>query len=318
MAYRLEIDEGIAEGLRRSGAEQLDHAVSALAEGVESDPVEAVHDARKAVKKQRAVLRLGRPAIPGSERKRHNETLRKAARKLSAVRDADVVIETLDELSERFAGQLPEATFVTIRHELVELGAAAREALASSPARAEALDALRVARDRIGDLELRQDGWDAIDDGLARTYKRGRAAWRRARAQPSDRHLHDWRKRAKDLWYHLRLLAPVTGQTVRGQAKEAHELSDVLGDDHDLAVLRRTLELAGADPPVELEAVLHLIDHRRGQLQTQAMAVGERLYGERPTAFRRRLRDYWKASRSEARAEREHAPAELARATRAT
>ena len=53
--------------------------------------------------------------------------------------------------------------------------------------------------------------------------------------------LHDWRKRVKDLWYHERLLAPTCGPTVRGHAKELDRLSDLLGDDHDLALLRHEL-----------------------------------------------------------------------------
>ena len=46
----------------------------------------------------------------------------------------------------------------------------------------------------------------------------------------------------KDLWYAGRILAPISGPQIDGLVAEADELSDVLGDHNDLAVL---LEAAG-------------------------------------------------------------------------
>jgi hypothetical protein len=69
---------------------------------------------------------------------------------------------------------------------------------------------------------------------------------------------------------------------MRALADEAHELSDRLGDDHDLAVL---LEW-GAEP---LEP---LIATRRRELQEEAFAYGPRLYSDKPKAFVRRI-EHW-------------------------
>ena len=44
--------------------------------------------------------------------------LRDAGRKLSGTRDADVMVEALDDLSERYAGQLPKRTFTAMRDSL--------------------------------------------------------------------------------------------------------------------------------------------------------------------------------------------------------
>ena len=111
--------------------------------------------------------------------------------------------------------------------------------------------------------------------------------------------LHEWRKRAKDLWYHLRMLRPLSPDIVAGQADEAHKLSDRLGDDHDLAILRGKLQNgAVTDLPLDLGPVFELIDHRRAQLQSEAVLIGARLYAERPKDFVRRIHRYWRASRS--------------------
>ena len=68
-------------------------------------------------------------------------------------------------------------------------------------------------------------------------------------------------------WYHQRLLAEVCGPAVRGQAKDAHRLADLLGDDHDLALLRQELAPDEMPVPVDLSAVVELIYHRRRELQ---------------------------------------------------
>ena len=62
--------------------------------------------------------------------------------------------------------------------------------------------------------------------------------------------------------------------------------------------------------------MLGLIDHRRGLLQTQAVALGERVYAERPKAFVRRARTSWRAGRRQREAEGRD-PTGLADVTRA-
>ena len=118
MAYRFETDEGVREAVVRCAREQLDDAVGALSEGIGDDPVAAVHSARKAVKKERSLLRLARGAISPKRRRRENRALRDAARGLSGARDADVMAETIAQLFDRFAGQLPHSTFTEIAEEL--------------------------------------------------------------------------------------------------------------------------------------------------------------------------------------------------------
>ena len=71
-------------------------------------------------------------------------------------------------------------------------------------------------------------------------------------------------------------------------------LSEYLGDDHDLAVLRALLlaepSLCGGAP----HAFLRFIRQRRAVLQAEAFALGHRIYAEKPSAFTDRLGVYWK------------------------
>lgn len=316
MPYRFVDGERADQAIRRIATEQLDQAITELTDGLKADPVEAVHSARKALKKDRSLLRLARGSMKPSARQRENAAFRSAGRRLSGARDADVMVEALDELAKRYSGQLPERTYAVIREHLHASGQQSRRTLMDSALTGEVAQELKAARVRTEQWQLRRGGWKAVETGLLTSYTRGRRAFRRARKEPTVERLHDWRKRAKDHWYHLRLLEPIAPQTMKGQAKEAHRLADLLGDDHDLAVLRQTLFDAGAALPVDLDGVIALLDHRRGRLQAQAMFEGDRVYAEKPKEFVSRLHAYWKTWRAETRAGRAHHPARLAKLTR--
>jgi hypothetical protein len=118
---------------------------------------------------------------------------------------------------------------------------------------------------------------------------------RRLLEEPSGELLHEWRKRAKDLWYHLRILRGAWPALLGETADEAHRLTELLGDHHDLTVLaedaaRRPGLLGKAEPRVQ-----SLIARRQGELLEDAVVLGSRLYAEKPDAFGARLRAYWEA-----------------------
>jgi hypothetical protein len=112
---------------------------------------------------------------------------------------------------------------------------ACRSGWTSSWARCEKLGS-EPARGRSRTTEF-----SAVAGGLCKTYGRGRNALHAAYAEPSDESFHEFRKRAKYHWYHLRLLRRIWRDMLGVQREAADELSDLLGDDHDLAVLRNTL-----------------------------------------------------------------------------
>jgi hypothetical protein len=77
--------------------------------------------------------------------------------------------------------------------------------------------------------------------------------------------------------------------------KTADDLADLLVDDHDLAVLKETLEKEsqrfGDDK--DLERIFTLIDERRTGLQHQTQHLGASLYAEKKKHIAKRLGSYW-------------------------
>jgi CHAD domain-containing protein len=289
-AFRLKEGEPVSDGIRRIACGRIDNALDELNGRTDSTPEEAVHEARKDMKKLRALLRLVRDEIGEKTYRRENDGFRDAARELAGVRDADVMIATLGALEKRYPEEFPDGAAGGLRQAL-EAHRLRTSAGARGPASEAAIEMLVQARARVSDWPLGHDGFEALEGGMRRTYRRGRREWRAARKDPSSERLHEWRKRAKDHWYHCLLLQETWKPVMKALADEAHELSDRLGDDHDLAVLVdwATEHADGA----ELGAA---VAKRRRELQEEAFAYGVRLYADKPAVFADRIELWWEAS----------------------
>jgi CHAD domain-containing protein len=271
--YRIEPDEKVGPAVRRVAAAQLDLARDLLREP--EDPAgEAVHDARKALKRTRALLRLSRHLLGTETFQRENHNLRDAGLALSGVRDAQVLRETLLKLGVDL-GDWPPAP-------LGGSGEAER--------RGEAISAISQSRLRLTLWPLpREEGLSALGPGFGRVYRQGRRALAEAREEGSDAHWHELRKRSKDLWHACQLLEAAHPRRMAKMAKRAHDLSDLLGDDHDLVVLG---DHAGRDLPADdsrLDRLTEAIARRRSELQSEATDLAGRIYRRKPTKALRRL-----------------------------
>jgi CHAD domain-containing protein len=290
-AYRLEAKESLPEDVTRVAHGRIDHALDELRGKTDSTAEEAVHEARKDLKKLRALLRLVRGELGESSFARENACFRDAGRELAAARDSDVMLDTLKALDipAGMGWELRKA----IQADRARDGDDGRRAAVGG-----VVSMLGEARGRVDDWPLERDSFGALKDGLEQSYRRGRRRFKEVRANPSMEGLHEWRKRVKDLWYHHSLLRPFWPPVMQAVGDEAHELANRLGDDHDLAMLADWVrEHTHADPEF-FEAV----EHRRGELEAEAMTLGARLYADKPKAYVRHLHRLWEASRASVRA----------------
>lgn len=236
---------------------------AATAGRVGAEPVEAVHEYRKALRRARAVIRLARPLLgPGCFRALVDE-LRTALRGTSPLRDATVLLQTLDALPD-------EAATRRARRALRELLEAER---AEAPAGDSALE-LRRSLSIVEPLPQRFAAclpahlrWRQLRAGLARSYRRARRARRRALRGGEDADVHAFRKRVKELRYQLELLEAAGGGEPSRPHRALARLAAELGAVTDLTLLRRTVrlrraELARARPEALLAALDRAIEER--------------------------------------------------------
>ncbi len=298
MPYRFKRKENVSVGVRRIVAERCDKAAAELS-GENPDINDGVHSARKSLKKIRSLLRLVREALGKERCQQENQRFREAKNRLSSVRDAEAMIETFDALAERYPSVGEGSPITPLRDALVERRRRiAEEASDLERTALEVADGLREAAASTADWKLSRTGFAALSDGLERQYAKGRKAMKMAFDKPSDERFHEWRKRVKDHWYHMRLLRKVWPAMTAARIDELSRLSDLLGDDHDLSVLIHTLEQEGSDLAGDTQTLACLALRRQDELRSEARLLGARLYAQEPDCLADELRDYWKIWRS--------------------
>jgi CHAD domain-containing protein len=286
MAFRLEENESVTDGLRRVVRKELRKASERL---IDDRSDEAVHETRKSVKKVRAVLQLVGDDLHANGGKQ----LRRANRLLSPLRDADVLIETARNLGAR--GPAFDALDERLNTQKVRLTASAkREKTREDAARA----LTRVRRDTRGWRWKRTD-FAVFAEAIKRSYKRARKGMQDAREKAEEERFHDWRKQVKTLWYGLRLLEGV-GLPPHRLVADFKRLQAWLGNDHNLVVLGQQLQRmksskVSASDRAHLRA---LIERRQGTLRRQTLTLGARLFADTPKEFAQRLRKMWDTKRA--------------------
>lgn len=299
MAYRLKLKEPLVKGVRRIAAEQLANAAARL-QG-DSDPESGVHEARKSLKRTRALLRLVRPGL-GEARFRHlNVQLRDVARQLSAARDRDVVRRLLLSLSDA----KPSVAKAATRLVAVLDNAPPEDGGAPSSPRdfAGALGAIEAVRAEISDVELEPATFETIVAGLVRSHRGGCRALARAIDKPAEEEpLHDLRKSAQAYWRQMVLIQHAWPEACLARGAAAKRVADLLGQDHDVALLDALL--AGPEghalTAVERRALERYCASRHSELRGDALPKAQLLFAEKSEELGRRMRDLWSAARNAA------------------
>ena len=275
---------------------------------------EGVHEARKAFKKARAIARLVRASL-GSAWRAEDRFWRDLGRAFSAERDAQAVLEAFDAL---LGEEATGPAFAPMRELLVRRHAEAKGALQGDVVRfpaatpEEEFDArLAAAEERVRAWPL-AEGFGPLAEGIETGYRRARRRGRRARRKPTASNLHAWRRAVKQHASQIRLFRDAAPEPLSAHLDVVDDLAKVLGEDHYLEVLRSLLtqeDAAWADPGM-LDGILERMARRHAALQRTAFSLGERALAERPKAFRRRVRGYWRAFVKDQAGERDAAPPE--------
>lgn len=297
MGFRFRITESTAAGFHRMASGQISRAIRHLAEG--EDHAAAIHEARKCLKRLRALLRLVRPALDSEQYRRKNARFRDIGRMLAPSRDRHVLRQTIATLAD--TADPPQQAALQALMEVASkdagdglLPTGATEAIEA------AILALEKARKDFKKLRPEFSSGDPVRDGVRRAYRNAQKALEIAAANPDDDTLHEWRKTVQTHWRHMLLLSEAWPEFFALRANAAKDLADVLGEDHDLAVL---MEFAasgdgraiGCD---NVEAVIALVSDRQRKLRSNAFASGAFLFAEDAKAFSRRVSQYWLAARS--------------------
>lgn len=293
MAFRFKLAEPFEKGCGRIGREQIERAQSELKDN--DNRVAAVHETRKSMKRLRALVRLVRPALGEAVFREENARLRDIGQSLSSARDRHVLLETIVKLES--GSEAARAGIGDTMRELINRKNGESPTVEANAVK-HALGALADAKRRFSNLELKGSGFQIVGPGLQASYHKGRRAFRKAYEEGTDESFHEWRKGAQQHWRHMLLLSRAWPGCLNARVSEARALSQILGDDHDLALL---VAFARAQPKTALKPehaaeIESLARARQRELRALAHPKGARLFAESAKSLRQRMAAYWEAA----------------------
>jgi CHAD domain-containing protein len=239
-----------------------------------------VHEARRALKRARALSALCEHGDAGTGVGASRRVLRDSARKLSEARDREVAAELVESAAP--AAELPEELVREVKDRAAR-GAASRSTCREvrRELEAEAGTLLRLARG---------EDCGAIMARLEASYRRCRKRARASRKAPTAESLHSLRKASKVLRYQLEWLSPVWPVILGAWVEELHQLTDELGHANDVRVLRHALaEPSSPELRPRVAEALEAAHRESLRCRESALERSERLFAEKPGAFRRRM-----------------------------
>ncbi|MEP9354313.1 CHAD domain-containing protein [Xanthobacter sp. KR7-65] len=261
----------------------LAQALSATLDRVEAaatdpDPVEMVHDARKAMKQYRALLRL----IPDELATVTRHRTAAVAREMSSARDQAAALEALGLLDAEgliLAGDHEEAR--------AALGGPADDGGAAEPHRAALAHFLAEARAELdGALGEAARAAD-VGAALAKGYRQARRAH-----FDTPEAMHEARKRVVTHRYQMSFIAEAFGGRGGKRARRTQKLRDLFGAYQDIETLRPMLAAAG-DALAEgtRERLGFALARAQKRLRKQAMKQHAALFRRGTRAFIARYGD---------------------------
>jgi CHAD domain-containing protein len=293
MGYRFHTGVPLGDEVHRVVLEQFAAARGALT-AKKVSPAERAHRARVACKRIRAALRLIHERHP-RRADRADRFCRKIGHQLADLRESGALSDAIDALQERWGDKVDRRTFAAARRVLAARGRATLPADAAVQKTLVKLAArLREAEVRLADRGFAGKDFSTVASGLSETYRRARRAYQRVRANDSVARFHDWRKRTKAHAYHAHLFHHAWPALMKKTELLQSQLGDLLGEEHDLALLHDQLAASvAAGEPAPFPTLLALIEERRTELRSEAIALGRRVFAEKPNAFVRRWWNWW-------------------------
>lgn len=286
MPYRFRQGETLGAGTRRVAREIIDKTVACL--GDARLPMELrTHEARKAVKRLRALMRLVGPQLKSERLFRSLDlSLKKTGKLLAEGRDSDVLGKTLAEVA-----QEGKAAVKTAPAPLDASAIAARQR-----AFHEVIERLAGICGDIGMLRLEGNRLEDMKPGYLETYRTSRKRMKKALHTRSASQLHRWREMVKYHSYHTNLLTNLDSGGLDERREESRALGEILGRHHDLTMVeayvdavakkRKTKTLVG----VPVNKLKRRIKRTQRKAEHEAENLGRALFGEKPSRAKKQLR----------------------------
>lgn len=284
MSYSLANDETIDHGIRRIYTTCIDETVTGLTPPFKNLH-EIVHNSRKSFKFMRALFRLMRDPLGHKSYKKKNNFFRDLGREISEIRDLHVLGIILEYISREAQSVRP----ADVKKGLQEISRR-EQALVDKMEKRNRFEKIRTKLER---NRSKNDTIPPLDNsikpllpGLRKIYKKGQKAFLKAQRTGDEADFHEWRKQVKYLLNSYQILANYWPVEVGINGTSLQQLSDYLGEEHDLAVFKGLLNKKSFRKFLNNTEPMHnYVDQKRAFLQRSALNLGNFIYKQTDEEF---------------------------------
>lgn len=255
----------------------------------------SIHEARKNVKKLRAILRLARHEIGKEKYSELNTFYSGVGQQVALLRDDTSMVELFENFKEnikspelqkviqksiRLTKKKREKEFADFHHNKTDLHL--NKILSSKTL---ALKQLIIP----GNPEV------FILQSVGKVHSDTIKRMKQAEKEGSNEAYHNWRKQVKYLMFQMMILKNAWPLFFEAYIDELNKLQKLLGSLHDLNILNNYVvegDLLTLDKK-QKEILLNYIYPRRASLKKQVHTIGKQLFAESSPAFSKRLLGIW-------------------------
>ncbi|TIQ29258.1 MAG: CHAD domain-containing protein [Mesorhizobium sp.] len=292
MSFRIDPRLPLTGEVRRILADEIGKALGHL-ETARDKPEQGLHKCRKRLKSVRALLRLVRS---GDESfcQTENECYKQVSALLAGPREATALIETIDRLASAFPEQTAGGGLDAVRERLVLRQHELHAGPGLDAAINAAVAACREGLERIDRLSLPdqlEQAADILAEGARATLRRAKKALDKAGTRGAADDFHDLRKAAKTHSMHLSLLGRLWPTPIKTRRKAVDKLGELLGELHDVFVMRALLAADGEPlgPAEDTKLLRKLLKRSEKSLGKACLADAADLFGDSPKRSAKKL-----------------------------
>ncbi|NQW45703.1 MAG: CHAD domain-containing protein [Deltaproteobacteria bacterium] len=249
---------------------------------------EQFKQARKSLKKARAVLFLLRGAIPDEKFGEEEKTLRDLSRTFREVREAYVTEEVFQRFCNDNKNKVQDEDIKEITHFLVAKCAENVDKVFQKEKKLkEAIGLLTAAMERIPEIKIKGDIWESIEEAIRSIYSECAELGDFCQDSDDENTIIAWRKAVKFLHVELDFFEEGFSSEIKKWNRKLLELSDCLGEFQDLTMIQDQLDEGKKEikNKKSLDEVVQLIKSRKKSLKKIAREIGREVFSQKPKAF---------------------------------
>jgi CHAD domain-containing protein len=259
---------------------------------------ELVHTLRKRVKNLRAILKILRKELGEDFYKKNNFLLRDLNRRSASIRNYFALMKlvqiNIDQTEDKSLIEALNLLDLRLKSDFQNI----KDNTDYKTLFGYYESLLDKYHNQLKKVEDSSNRFGNVKSGLINIYSEGKELHNECLKNPTDEHLHEWRKSVKDLYYVYFSLIPLWKNVFNAYTKEIKTLSDLLGDVNDYFELNHYIQTL-IDNPFDFSLLFDLIENNRQKLITTSYQLGNRIYANSPETFADQFKLYYSSYKKE-------------------